>query len=106
MNQFRKPGGPVRQPYSHSVPSPHRLFKKFEHRYLIPEGIHLLFQDIVAQERDLFTGRVLHLPEKPILHGHHRQLFPNIPHGRNILLYVHIYYSRPLYNNLLNSRCS
>jgi hypothetical protein len=50
----------------------------------------LLFQDIVAQKRDLFTGRILHLPEKSILHGHHRQLFPNIPHGRNILLYVHI----------------
>ncbi len=28
-NRFRQavwPGGPVRQPYSHSVPSPHRLF--------------------------------------------------------------------------------
>jgi hypothetical protein len=30
MNQFRqavKPGGPVRQPYSYSVPSPHRFSK-------------------------------------------------------------------------------
>jgi hypothetical protein len=31
-NQFRqpmRPGGPVRRPYSHSVPNPHRLFKNF-----------------------------------------------------------------------------
>jgi hypothetical protein len=30
LNQFRqpeKPGGPVQQPYSYSVPSPHRMFK-------------------------------------------------------------------------------
>jgi hypothetical protein len=31
-NQFRQPmqpGKPVRQPYSYSVPNPHRLFKNF-----------------------------------------------------------------------------
>ncbi len=41
-NHFRqpeKPGGPVRQPYSYSVPSPHRLFKNFQHWVnLIIEG--------------------------------------------------------------------
>ncbi len=32
INQFHQPvspGGPIRQPYSYSVPSPHRLLKKF-----------------------------------------------------------------------------
>ena len=36
----------------------------------------------VTQGRGLLQIRILHLSEKPALHGTHRQLLTNFPHGK------------------------
>ncbi len=81
-NEFRQPmypGGPVRQLYSSSVPSPHRLFTNSSSvRYSVPLFVQALHYTIVISPRPLhfllslfgrLKGTVWRYQKTPFFHG-------------------------------------